>query len=117
LVDTSRLRAEKENTMPTGKRYSSEFKDQVVALVRTGRSFNSVAREFQISDNSVAKWVNQAGVDAGERGVGLTTDEKQELAKLRKRVRQLEVERDILSKAAAWFARETGSIPNGSSNS
>jgi len=99
------------------KRYPKEFKEQVVALVRTGRSANSVAKEFQLSDNTVGNWVKQADVDAGARTDGLTTEERQELARLRRENKQLKLERDILSKAAAWFARETGSIPNGSSNS
>lgn len=99
------------------KRYPDEFKEQVVALARTGRTARELSEEFGITQNTVRNWVKQAGLDAGERADGLTTDEKQELVRLRKRVRQLEVEREILSKAAAWFARETGSIPNGSSNS
>jgi transposase len=99
------------------KRYSAEFREQVIALVRSGRTMLSVAKEFQISDGTVNNWVKQAGVDAGERSDGLTTAERQELAQLRKENKRLKIERDILSKAAAWFAQETGSIPKGSSNS
>lgn len=101
----------------SGKRYSVEFKEQVVALVRTGRSRLSVAKEFGISDATVGEWFKQASVDTGERSDGLTTAEKQELTQLRREVKRLKIERDILSKAAAWFAQETGSIPKGSSNS
>jgi transposase len=100
------------------KRYPKEFRDQVVALARaTGRSALSLAREFQISDGSVRTWVKRAELDQGQRSDGLTTAEREELARLRRENRQLKLEREILSKAAAWFARETGSIPNGSSNS
>ena len=100
----------------TQKRYPAEFKEQVVELARTGRSARSLAKEFVVTDNTVRNWVKQAGLDRGTRSDGLTTEEKQELARLRRENRQLKLERDILSKAAAWFARETGSIP-GSSNS
>ena len=104
--------------MPGGqKQYSPEFKAQVVELFRSGRSALSVAQEFGLSDNTVRNWAKQAGLDAGERSDGLTTAERQELAQLRRENKRLKIERDILSKAAAWFAQETGSIPKGSSNS
>lgn len=61
--------------------------------------------------------MRRAGLDGGHRGDGLTATEREELTRLRQESRHLKVERDILSKAAAWFARETGSIPPGSSNS
>jgi transposase len=118
LVDTSPFVAEKEDTMPRGRKpYPKEFREQIVALRRAGRSVKSLADEFKLDPGTVINWSKQAELDGGDRSDGLTTDEKKELAKLRKRVRELEVERDILSKAAAWFARETGSIPKGSSNS
>jgi transposase len=118
LVDTWSFRTEKEFTMSKApKRYPQEFKEQVVALARTGRTPRELSDEFGITDNTVRNWVKQAGLDGGERSDGLTTEEKQELARLRRENKQLKVEREILSKAAAWFARETGSIPNGSSNS
>jgi transposase len=62
-------------------------------------------------------WVRQSDRDEGRRSDGLTTPEREELERLRRENRQLKTEREILSKAAAWFARETGSIPPGSSNS
>ena len=99
------------------KRYPKEFREQVVELARAGRTPRQLADEFGITDNTVRNWVKQAGLDRGSRSDGLTTEEKQELARLRRENRQLKLERDILSKAAAWFARETGSIPKGSSNS
>src|SRR5207245_5254826 len=66
---------------------------------------------------AIRNWVKQAGLDAGERTDGLTTEERDEVRRLRREVRQLREERAILSKAAAWFARETTSIPSKDSSS
>lgn len=68
------------------------------------------------TEQATRNWVRQAAVDAGDRD-GLTTDEKTELARLRREVRRLREERDILKKAAAWFARETHSVPEKGSSS
>lgn len=104
--------------MPRGRKpYPKEFREQIVALRRAGRSVKSLADEFKLDPGTVINWAKQAERDGGDRGDGLTTDEKKELTALRRENRQLKLERDILSKAAAWFARETGSIPKGSSNS
>lgn len=97
--------------------YPVEFRARMVELVRSGRSPEELAREFEPSSQAIRNWVRQADLDEGRRADGLTTAEREELTRLRRRVKQLEVEREILSKAAAWFARETGSIPSGSSNS
>jgi transposase len=97
--------------------YPTEFREQIVALVRAGRTPQELAREFEPSEQTIRTWMKQAQIDAGERQDGPTTEEKQELARLRKEVRQLRVERDILAKAAAWFARETNSVPPKSSSS
>ena len=97
--------------------YPAEFREQIVALVRAGRTPQELAREFEPSEQTIRTWIKQAQIDGGERHDGPTTKEKQELARLRKEVRQLRVERDILAKAAAWFARETGSVPPKSSSS
>jgi transposase len=97
--------------------YPLEFRHNIIELARAGRSFDDLAVEFQLSPQTIRNWVKQADVNAGCRSDGLTTAEHEEIAKLRKRVRQLETERDILSKAAAWFARETDSVPPKSSNS
>jgi transposase len=80
----------------------------VVELVRAGRSLASLAKEFGVTDMSIRNWLRQADLDAGRRTDGLTTEEKQELARLRKENARLREERDILEKATAWFAREAG---------
>ncbi|WP_147393993.1 hypothetical protein [Paraburkholderia sp. BL23I1N1] len=67
-------------------------------------------KEFEPTAQSIYNWVAQAGRDAGTRHDGLTTAERQELSRLRRENRQLKMERDILSHAAAWFARETGAV-------
>jgi transposase len=89
----------------------------MVELVRSGRSPEELAREFEPSSQAIRNWVRQADRDEGRRRDGLTSAEREELVRLRRQVKQLQTEREILSKAAAWFARETGSIPSGSSNS
>lgn len=97
--------------------YPPEFRQQIVELNRAGRSIASIAREFEPSQNTIRKWVQQAELDAGERDDGLTTDEKAELRRLRRENRRLKEEREILEKATAWFAREAGSIPPRGSHS
>jgi transposase len=96
--------------------YPGEFRLNIIELARHGRRVEELASEFSVSSQTIRNWLKQADVDAGRRD-GLTTAEREEVTKLRKRVRQLEIERDILSKATAWFARETDSIPPRSSNS
>ena len=91
--------------------YAPEFRRQMVELVRAGRSPAALANEFEPTAQSIHKWVAQADRDDGRRGDGLTTPEREELNRLRRENRQLKVEREILSKAAAWFARETNTIP------
>ena len=97
--------------------YPPEFRRQLVALVRSGRDPEDLAREFEPTAQSIRNWVAQAGRDAGQRHDGLTTEEREELRKLRREVKTLREEREILKKAAAWFARETGSIPPKDSSS
>jgi transposase len=99
------------------RQYPLEFRDRMIELVRTGRSPESLAREFEPTAQSIRNWIRQADRDAGRRSDGLTTDERTELHRLRRENATLREEREILKKAAAWFARETGSIPSGSSNS
>ena len=97
--------------------YPPEFRRRMVELVRSGRNPESLAEEYEPSAQAIRNWVRQAERDAGKRQDGLTSEERAELGKLRREVRSLREERAILAKAAAWFARETGKIPSGSSNS
>jgi len=97
--------------------YPQQFKEQIVALARAGRTPAELAREFEPSEPTIRDWVAQADRDDGVRQDGLTTAEKEELVRLRRENRQLRIEREILSKAAAWFARETEQLPPKSSGS
>ena len=105
--------------------YAPEFRRQIVELARAGRSVEELAREFEPSAQAIRTWIKQADREEGRTPVkpaaaadaALSAAEREELARLRRKVRQLRVERDILSRAAAWFARETGTIPSGSSGS
>jgi len=89
----------------------------MVELVRSGRTPKSLEKEFEPSARSIRSWVRQADLDEGKRQDGLTTEQHEELRRLRRENRQLKEERDILAKAAAWFARETNSTPPESSSS
>jgi transposase len=98
-------------------RYTPEFRQQMVDLVRAGRVPAQLAREFGLSAWTIGNWVKQAARDAGTGDGGLTTAEREELAQLRRENRKLKLERDILSKAAAWFANESTATPKRSSDS
>jgi len=87
-----------------------------VALHRAGRSIEELAKEFEPCVATIHTWVKQAERDAGRRTDVLSTAEKEELRRLRRENRQLRQERDILSKAAAWFA-QNDSMSSRSSNS
>lgn len=100
----------------THQPYPPEFRQQILELVRAGRSPDELAEEFEPTAQTIRNWIKQAGLDHGKRQDGLTSEEKAELARLRKENKQLRLEREILSKAAAWFARETEAIPPKSSN-
>src|SRR5271170_8126060 len=105
-------------TMPRSHaRYAPEYRRRMIELVRAGRSPDELAREFEPTAQSIRNWLTQADLDEGRRHDGLTSDERQELARLRRENRVLREEREILSKAAAWFATETGSVPSRRSNS
>ena len=98
--------------MPNTRRpYAPEFRRQMVELVRAGRSPEELAREFEPTAQSIRNWVAQTARDGGRGDGGLTTAEREELSRLRRENRQLRLEREILSKAAAWFAREMNAIP------
>ena len=88
--------------------YPPDFRARIVELARAGRSLASLAKEFGVTDMSIRNWLRQADLDAGRRTDGLTTEEKQELTRLRKENARLREERDILEKATAWFAHEAG---------
>jgi len=91
--------------------YPEEFRRRMVELVRAGRTAAELAREFEPAATSIRNWVKQADLDEGRREDGLTTEQKEELRELRRENKRLRLEREILRKAAAWFARETGSVP------
>ena len=97
--------------------YSPEFRRQMVELVLSGRTPEELAREFEPTAQAIRNWVQQAEREDGVREDGLKNNEREELNRLRRENRQLKQEREILKKAAAWFARETGVIPDGSTNS
>jgi len=97
--------------------YPPEYRRKIVALVRAGRSPNEIAAEFECSAQTVRNWVAQTDADAGKRDNMLTSAEREELRKLRRENKQLKLEREILAKATAWFARETSSNPDKDSNS
>ncbi len=97
--------------------YAPEFRQHMIELVRAGRSPESPGREFEPSAQAIRNWVSQADRDEGRRADGLTSAEREELRRLKRENRRLRLEREILAKAAAWFARETGSVPSGSSSS
>ena len=100
--------------------YSLEFRRQSVGLVRAGRDPADLAREFEPPAQAIRNWVVQADRQEGrreEKAGGLSTAGRDELTRLRRESKQLRVERDILFRAAAWFARETGAVPSGSSGS
>jgi transposase len=95
--------------------YTPEFRQQMIELVRAGRNPADLAREFPCSSQTIRNWVAQADANAGKPRPGnnvLPTAEREELARLRRQVRQLQMERDILAKATAWFAAKNGSSSN-----
>ncbi len=97
--------------------YTPEFRRQMIELVRSGRRPEQLAKEFEPTAQAIRNWVAQAERDAGRRDDGLMTEERDEINRLRRENRQLKLERDIPSKAAAWFARETDVIPSKGSDS
>ena len=101
----------------THRPYPPEFRQRMIELVRAGRKPEQLAKEFEPTAQTIWNLLKQGDLDTGRRDDGLTSDEKEELRRLRRENRHLREEREILKKAAAWFARETGSIPPQGSDS
>jgi transposase len=99
------------------KPYPGELKRKLIALVREGRTPEELSKQFEPTAQAIRNWVKQADRDDGRRQDGLTTTERDELQRLRRENDRLREEREILKKAAAWFAQESKAAPNGSSNS
>ena len=93
----------------TRRSFTKEYKAEVVGLIRhSGKTVGAVCRDLGLTETAVRRWVQQAEVDSGRGPAGaLTTEERAELAGLRKRVKTLEMEREILKKATAFFAKES----------
>jgi transposase len=98
--------------MPKSKPpYPPEFRAEAIRLARTsGKPHAQMARELGMTGETLRLWLKQADLDDGQRSDGLTSDEQEELRRLRRENRILREEREILKKAAAFFAQETGSI-------
>lgn len=107
----------KVSTSKYGKRYPKEFRYQMVELHRAGNSVAELSRRFGPTHRAISRWIKQADRDEGRGDGGLTTAEREELARLRRENKRLQMEREILSKAAAWFAQETAPNSKRSSNS
>lgn len=89
--------------------YAPEFRQKIVDLVRSGRKFAELAEEFKVSEPAIRSWVKKSNrIENPTSPEAIKMSEQEELKQLRKEVRILREERDILKKAAAWFAQETG---------
>lgn len=92
-------------------RYPKAYREEIIALALKGRSPTELAREFEPTEQTIRNWVAQHQRDRGERSDGLSSSEREELARLKRENRRLREDREILKKAAAFFARETKSLP------
>jgi len=102
------MESKRGRTPRARRQFTPEFKAGAVRLVLDeGKTIAQVARDLDLTASCLAGWVKQARADRSGGKTGLTTEERAELAKLRKEVRELKIERDILKKAAAFFAKET----------
>lgn len=90
--------------------YPREFREEAIRLLRSGRQPEELGRELGVTGQTLRDWLKRADLDAGTRTDGLTSDEREELRRLRRRVHRLEQEKEILKKAAAYFAQETNLI-------
>ena len=95
--------------------YPPEFRQKLIELVHAGRSHEQLAKEFEPTAQTIRNWVAQADANGGKRPDVLTSVEREELGRLRKENRKLRLEREILAKATAWFAREADTTPKKSS--
>jgi len=112
VVDVPSLSNQQVLTLPrTRPPYPQKVRDQIVELARTGRPPSDLAEEFEPTATTIRNWLNQADRDEGKSAEGLSSDEREERRELRKKLRELKQERDILAKATAWFAREKGDVP------
>lgn len=102
---------------PPPSPYPPEFRARIVEMVRAGRTPASLAKDFAPSAQTIATWVKQADLDEGKRSDGLTSEEREELAKLRREVKTLREEREILKKFAAWSVQESNRTPSKRSGS
>jgi transposase len=91
------------------RKFTAEYKAEVVRLIRDGgKTVRQASRDLDLTESAVRQWVKQAAIDAGKGGTGaLTTVERAELVALRREARQLRMEREILKKATAFFAKES----------
>lgn len=111
--------------MPSSKPpYPAEFREQMVELARAGRGLKQLSREFGVSANAIRNWIHAADGDrpagSGSRSAeptSLSAAERQELVELRRRLKQVQMERDILAKATAWFAGKSERTSTTSTNS
>jgi len=97
--------------------YPPELRARLIELARTGRTPEELGRQFEPSSQTIRNWLRQADRDDGRRQDGLTTEEREEVRRRRREVKALREEREILRNAAAWFARETHSLPSRDSSS
>jgi transposase len=101
--------------------YPAEFRSQIVDLFHAGRSASELSQEFGVSSQSISAWVTRSVAERGSKPPRnkdvLTNTEREELSRLRRQVKQLQQERDILAKATAWFAGRGEKTSNGSMNS
>jgi transposase len=95
------------STSNRANRYAPEFRQQMIDLVRGGRQVAELAREFGCTGWTIKRWVKRADQDVGGSDGGSSSNDREELLRLRRENQQLKQERDILSRAAAWFAQDT----------
>jgi transposase len=119
-VDTSFFVFKEPQMSKVRPPYPAQFRQQMVELVRAGRTPAELSREFNVTAQSITNWVGQAAIDSGKPlpgKEGLTCVEREELVRLRRQLRQVQQERDILAKDTAWFAGRSDVTSTKSSDS